>query len=209
MLKKDRRRHFHLINKQLQYGILALVLFYGSLFVVCLALILFVPDIVQVGNHGLSLDVGAAAADRFLAERLWVWPAVLAFIGLIAFHSFRFLRRVVGPLYRFRVIFKQVLNGDLSYPVKIRAKDYLHPEAETLNDMLRVLTEKLEHIQQANADTMKTLEELEKNIPDEFVASNAYKVLVAAHRRNLEVMVAPGASGSGFQPGISGKETSW
>jgi len=209
MLKRDRRRHFYLINKPLQYGFLALVLVYGCLFVVFLALALFVPDIVQMGDHGLTLDVRAAAADRFLAKRLWAWPAVIAFVGIIALHSFRAFWRVVGPLYRFQVVFKQVRSGDLSCPVKIRTKDYLHPQAETFNDMLRVLAEKLERIKQSSEDTMKTLEELEKNMTGGAVASNAYTVLVAAHRRHLERLVTAGILGSGFQPGISRKEMSW
>ena len=50
----------------------------------------------------------------------------------------------------------------LSYPVKIRVKDYLHPEAEALNDMLRVPAEKLERIKQSSDNTMKSFEELEK-----------------------------------------------
>ena len=189
MLKKDRRRHFYLINKPLQYGFLALVLVYCYLFVVFLALALFVPDIVQMGDHGLSLEVRAAAADRFLAKRLWVWPAVITLVVIIAFHSFRSFWRVVGPLYRFQVVFKQVRSGDLSYPLTIRTKDYLHPEAETLNDMLRVLAEKLGGIQQTGADALKSLTELENHATGGLNWNDTHQALLDAHRRHLEGLV--------------------
>ena len=70
----------------------------------------------------------------------------------------------------------------LRYPVKIRAKDYLHPAAEALNDMLRVLAEKLERIKQSSEKAMKSLEELEKNMIGGAVANNAYTAFVGAHR---------------------------
>ncbi|MFC1817168.1 hypothetical protein ACFL0M_14820, partial [Thermodesulfobacteriota bacterium] len=77
MLKKDFRRRTRLVNKSLQYRFQAMILIYSATLILFLALSLFVPDIVQMGDQSTSLDVRAAAADRLLAKHVWVWPGVI------------------------------------------------------------------------------------------------------------------------------------
>ena len=185
MLKKDIRRRTRIVNKSLQYRFLTMILIYSSILVLFMAIFLFVLDIIQMQDQDLGLKIRTMAADRLLTKHVWVWPAVLVLIGIIALHSFRSFWRVVGPLYRFRVVFEQVRNGDLSYPIKIRDKDYLHQEEQTLNEMLRALAEKLEIIQQTGEGALKSLVELEKKATDEINASDTHKKLLNIHRRHL------------------------
>jgi methyl-accepting chemotaxis protein len=166
-----------------------MILIYSSILVLFLAIFIFVPDIMQMQDQDLGLKIRTMAADRLLTKHVWVWPAVFVLIGIIAVHSFRSFWRVVGPLYRFRVVFEQVRNGDLSYPIKIRDKDYLHQEEQTLNGMLGALAEKLEIIQQTGEGALKSLVKLEEKASEEINASDTHKKLLNIHRRHLEELV--------------------
>jgi methyl-accepting chemotaxis protein len=189
MVKKNIRRRTRVVNRSLQYRFLAMILIYSAILVLFLVLVLFVPDIVQMGDQSTSMDVRAAAAERLLTKHVWVWPGAIVLIFLISIHSFRSFWRVVGPLYRFQVIFKQVRSGDLSYPIRIRSKDYLHPEAKTLNDMLQALAEKLGGIQHKGEDALKSLMELENHAAGGSNGSDTHQALLDAHRRHLEELV--------------------
>jgi len=188
MVKKDFRRT-RMVNKSLQYRFLAMILIYSASLVLFLALALFVPDIVQMRDQRSSLDVQAAAADRLLARHVWVWPGALVLILIISVHSFRSFWRVAGPLYRFQMAFDQVRGGDLSYPIRLRARDYLHPEAKTLNEMLQALAEKLGGIQQTGEDALKSLKELENHATGGSSRNDTHQALLDAHRRHLEGLV--------------------
>jgi methyl-accepting chemotaxis protein len=186
MTKKIDHRQKRLVNKSLQLRFLAMTLIYSTILVLVVALILFVPDIVQMGDQSRSLDLRAAAADRLLAKHVWVWPSALVAILIISFHSFHTFYRVVGPLHRFHAVLDDVASGTVRYSMKIRAKDYLSQEAETLDEMLRVLVEKLGGIQRTGEDALKSLKELENYITREFNEDEIYRLLFQAHRQHLE-----------------------
>ncbi len=187
MTKKPVRRRTRLVNKSLQYRFLAITLIYSTILVLIVALVLFVPDIVQMGDQSRSLDLRAAAADRLLVKHVWVWPSALVAILIISFHSFHTFYRVAGPLHRFHAVLSDVASGDVSYSsMKIRRKDYLEQEAETLDEMLRVLVEKLGGIQRTGEDALKSLKELENHATREFNGDETYHVLFQAHRQHLE-----------------------
>jgi len=188
MVKKDFRRT-RMVNKSLQYRFLAMILIYSASLVFFLALVLFVPDIVQMGDQRSSLDVRTAAADRLLARHVWVWPGALVLILIISVHSFRSFWRVAGPLYRFQMAFDQVRGGDLSYPIRLRERDYLHPEVKTLNEMIQALAEKLGAIQRTGADALKSIKELENLAAGGSNRNDTRQALLDAHRLQLEGLV--------------------
>jgi methyl-accepting chemotaxis protein len=189
MTKKIDHRRKRLVNKSLQFRFLAMTLIYSTILVLVVALFLFVPDIVQMGDQTRSIDLRAAAADRLLAKHVWVWPSAFVAILIISFHSFHTFYRVVGPLYRFHMVLDDVASGDVRYSMKIRAKDYLGQEAETLDEMLRVLSEKLGGIQHTGRDALKSLEELENHATIEFNKDETYQGLVSTHRQHLEKLM--------------------
>jgi len=187
--KRDPRRVSRMVNKSLQYRFLAMILIYSASLVIFLALALFVPDIVQMGDQSTTLDLRAAAADRLLAKHAWVWPGAMALILIISIHSFRSFWRVAGPLYRFHAVFDQVRSGDLRYPIRIRTRDFLHSEAKTLNEMLKILIEKLGGIQQTGTDALKSLKDLENHVTGGSNRNDTHQALLDAHRRHLEGLV--------------------
>ena len=47
--------------------------------------------------------------------------------------------RIAGPLYRFRMVFKALVEGNFSIRASIRKHDYLHTDARALNEMIEAL----------------------------------------------------------------------
>ena len=189
MSRPTRRRRTYMVDKSLQYKFLALVLVYGGIIVVFLAIFLFMPDMLRMQDPSLSIETRAAAAEKILTLHARVWPAVITLICVIGLHSFRIFHRLVGPLYRFRMVFGQVQAGDLSHPVRIRERDYLHKEEEALNEMLRMLHSKVEDMQSGGRDALRSLGELEQAVSRLPGWGDNEESLFFAHRQQLKRMV--------------------
>ncbi|MBE9571790.1 MAG: methyl-accepting chemotaxis protein [Proteobacteria bacterium] len=182
----SKHRRSYIVNKSLQYRFLAVILIYGFITVVFLSIYLFVPEIMKLQDQSLSFEVRAAAADKILSFHTRIWPVVIALICFLGLHSTLFFHRVAGPLYRFRWAFEQVRDGDLSFRVKIRRKDYLHQEEEVLNEMIDTLAKKLGTIQLAGLDTLKSLGELEQKVSS---WTETDKELLRVHRQHLDTLM--------------------
>jgi methyl-accepting chemotaxis protein len=162
MTAKTRRKQYSIVDRSLQYKVLAIILVYSLVIVLFLAVCLFVPDILAMDNQELSLEIRAAAADRLLTLHSRVWPAIVAMVCVLGIHSVRIFHRLIGPLYRFRWAFAKIGNGDLSFRVKIRKSDYLHREEESLNQMIEKLSERCESMQQAGLKSQGSLSAIEQ-----------------------------------------------
>ncbi len=164
MTEQYKRKRYSLVSRSHQYRFLAMMLIYNIIIVVCLAIFLFVPDMFQLYDQTLSLEVRGATADRILSIHSRIWPAIIALVCLIGMHSFRAFHRFVGPLYRITVAFGQIRKGDLGFRVRLREKDYLHEEEKAFNEMLEKLAEKISGIKSAGLGAMESLDELENRI---------------------------------------------
>lgn len=189
MAQRDRRQRFPIVDRSLQYRFLAMILIYSMIIMIFLAVFLFLPDIITLQDEGLSLEIRAVAADKILTLHARVWPAVIALICILGIHSFRVFHRFVGPLYRFRWAFEQVRNGDLSFQVKQREKDYLRQEEKVLNEMIEMLNGRLGSIQNASQDALKSLSELEQKVTEVGNWTEKDKELLRVHRKHLEKLV--------------------
>ncbi len=189
MTKGDQRRRSYIVNKPLQYRFLAIILIYCLTIVLFLAVFLFVPDIIRMQDESLSLETRAGAASKILTLHARVWPAVIAIICVVGFHSFRSFHRLIGPLHRFRSVFEQVGKGQLSFRVKIRERDYLHQEEAALNEMLGMVAGKVKSIQQAGAEALKSLVELEKKLNQVPSWGEPHKAAMRHHRQRLEKLL--------------------
>jgi methyl-accepting chemotaxis protein len=160
MNEPNRRKKYPLVDRSHQYRFLALVLIYNMAIVIFIGISLFVPEILRLQDPSLGLEARALAADRILTMHSRVWPAVIALICLFGMHSFRVFHRFVGPLFRFRWAFEEIRNGNLSFRVKLRKKDYLHREEEVFNVMLETLAEKIRRVQAAGQEAYRSLQEM-------------------------------------------------
>ncbi|MBN1104101.1 MAG: methyl-accepting chemotaxis protein [Deltaproteobacteria bacterium] len=160
MTERHRRKKYSIVDRSHQYKFLALVLTYNMAIVLFLGVSLFVPDILRLQDPNIGLEARALAAGRILSMHARVWPAVIALICLFGMHSFRVFHRFIGPLVRFRWAFDEIRNGNLSFRVKLRKKDYLHREEETFNAMLETLAGKIGRVQGAAGEAYRSLQEM-------------------------------------------------
>jgi methyl-accepting chemotaxis protein len=188
-MTNNRRRAFPVISS-LQYRFLAMTLIYSFIIVCFFAIAVFAPDILEMRDQSLSQEIRSSAASRVLVKHTWVWPAVISLIIVLSLHSFRAFHRVMGPLYRFRWAFEQIRNGTLLLRVKTRNKDYLQTEERALNNMLEVLSGKLELVREATKEAFQSIDELEKTANMGNGWTKAQRDLLRAHRDHLERLVS-------------------
>ena len=188
-MTNNRRRAFPVISS-LQYRFLAMTLTYSFIIVCFFAIAVFAPDILEMRDQSLSQEIRGSAASRVLVKHTWVWPAVLSLIIVLSLHSFRAFHRVIGPLYRFRWAFEQIRNGTLLLRVKTRNKDYLQTEEQALNNMLEVLSQKLELLREATKEAFQSIDELEKAANMGNGWTKTQMDLLRAHRDHLERLVS-------------------
>ena len=189
MEKKVTRRRFSVVNRSLQYRFLAMVLSYCIITAAFLAAFLFMPDINDMNNEDLSIEVRAAAAKRIFTLHSRVWPTVIALVCILNIHSFRAFHRVAGPLYRFRWAFAKIVKGDLNFRVKLRSKDYLVQEADMVNEMIEVLAEKWGSMQLIGLNALKSIDGLEQSLNMKNGTREANQHLLQKHRQHLETLV--------------------
>ena len=188
-MQLKKRRHNPIVDKALQYKLLALILTYGFVIIIFLAIFLLVPDLISLQDETLTLDEKAAVADRILSFHGRIWPAVIAIVCIIGLHSFRVFHRLVGPLYRFRWVFAKIRDGHLIYPIKIREKDYLHKEEDALNDMIKALVDRMEGLQVAGREVQNSLHALQKTLDEPGPHPDQDKELLSAHGRHIETLL--------------------
>ena len=184
-MKHIRRRVFPVI-KPLQYRFLANSLVYSFIIVCFFAVAVFGPDMLEMLDPGLSLDVRGNAASRVLAKHSWVWVAVVPLIIILAMHSFSMLLKILGPLHRFRWALEQLRNGNVLSGIKIRKRDYLRQEEDAFNKMLEVFSGKLWGVKEASEDALKSIGELEQTVNKGNEWNEAQMDLLRAHREHLE-----------------------
>ena len=143
-----RRRKF-IINKDLQFSLLAISIFYLLLFLVVIGSILFIPVMMELDRVDYSSDQAVLAASKILYLHSKFWPAVLLALFLICIHSIRTSHKIAGPLYRFGRLFETMKEGNLPKQVTVRRGDYLNNEVKLINEMLESLQKGVQEIQEA------------------------------------------------------------
>lgn len=189
MKERTRRQQYSIVDRSLQYRVLAIIVVYSLVIVLFLAVCLFVPDILAMTNENLSLELRAAAADKLLTLHSRVWPAIVAMVCVLGIHSVRIFHRLIGPLYRFRWAFAKISKGELDFRVQIRKSDYLHREKESLNQMLDALASKCENIQQVGLRALDSFKAVEQAANTVGGGHNFDQKLLLTHRQHLEELV--------------------
>ncbi len=182
----QKRRKFRVVNRSLQYRFLAAMLIYMFILTAFFAFTVFVPEIMQLNDESLSLEVRSAVADRILLKHAWVWPVILVLVVLMGMHSFLAFHKVIGPLHRFRVAFEQVREGDLGLTVRIREKDFLHLEEESLNAMLETIARRIGSIMEASQEAMESWQRIERREKERLDGSEPDMEALRLHRQSIE-----------------------
>ena len=189
MTARTRRQQYSIVDRSLQYRVLAIIVTYSLVIVLFLVVCLFVPDILAMSNEDLSWDIRLAAAEKVLTLHSRVWPAIIAMVCVLGIHSVRIFHRLIGPLYRFRWAFAEIAKGALNFRVQIRKSDYLHRENEALNEMINALADQCESIQQAGSRAIDSLTVLEQGANNDHGGGNPDQELLKQHRKLLEDLI--------------------
>ena len=153
-----RRRHF-IINKDLQFSLLTISIFYLLLFLVVVGSILFIPVMLELDRVDYASEQAVQAASKILYLHSKFWPAVLLVLVLICLHSIRTSHKIAGPLYRFDRLYESMKEGNLSKKVALRKGDYLRNEMENINEMLESLTIRVQEIKDAQSGLNEAISE--------------------------------------------------
>ena len=128
-----------LIIDRFQYRLVAIsAVHFGLVLLVFMAAILL-PLMLRLDDPSASFfeKQQVAYVLLFFNEQLWL-PMAAVFL-LLTVHSLFVSHRIAGPLYRFRMVFKALAEGDLAVRANIRKHDYLHTHAQALNEMIEAL----------------------------------------------------------------------
>ena len=125
---------------------------------------LFVPLMMQLGSETLSWVEKEEVANQFLALHTKLWPPLLAILVLLSIHLVVFSHRIVGPLVRFRIIFKAIAEGNLTVRSTIRKHDCLQKEADCIQEMVSSLRMKVKGIEEQSGEVREGLAELKKAV---------------------------------------------
>ena len=120
----------------------------------------FGPAAAVLADESVSVGQREAAAQQLLTLSERVWFAIPVLMALCLFHSALVSHRVAGPLFRFKRIFADLAAGDLSMRIQVRRRDYLHNEAEAMNEMVQRLAGRLRQIESSYGEASATLPQL-------------------------------------------------
>ncbi len=189
MISREKRRIYPLVNRSVQYKLTAYILVYCFAIVVVLSTALFLPDILAHMDESLSPDKRLIASERILSLHSRIWPAVIALVFLVGLHFWRISHRVIGALHHLRLSFERIMEGDLSFRVKLRKGDYLHQEANVFNTMMDQLEGKWQAVRRAGLDTLMSFEEIERYLEKTGKQKLVEDKLISSHRQNLEALI--------------------
>jgi signal transduction histidine kinase len=144
------RRAIRLVDRKIQFGLawrqagVLLCLYLAGLVVT------FAPSLIAVMTE-TDLRVTAEASNELLVLHRRLWPAMcLVLIGSFIYtvhHS----HRICGPIYRVKVVLRDMINGRYPQHVGFRKGDQFPEVAELLGELGRTLHERQESAEQEDA----------------------------------------------------------
>ncbi len=154
----------HILIDSVQFRFFAVNFLHILIILLVFAATLFVPLMMQLGSETLSWVEKEEVANQFLALHTKLWPPLLAILVLLSIHLVVFSHRVVGPLVRFRMIFKAIAEGNLTVRSTIRKHDYLQKEADCIQEMVSSLRMKVKGIEEQSGEVREGVAELKKAV---------------------------------------------
>jgi len=134
-----------LVNR-FQYRLIAGNFLYLISVVIAFFVVLFGPLVAVLADASTTTSQREVASYQMLILEERVWFVVPVLIALCIFHSALVSHRIAGPLVRFKRIFADLAQGDLSMDVRVRQHDYLQEEAELMAEMVNRLGSRIQSI---------------------------------------------------------------
>ncbi len=137
----------HLLVDRFQYRLIAISVVHFGLVLLVFLVAMLLPLMLRLDDPSATYFEKNQVADvlLFFNEQLWL-PLAAVFL-LLTVHSVFVSHRIAGPLYRFKMVFKALADGDLAVRANIRKHDYLHPHAKSLNEMIEALETRMHDLE--------------------------------------------------------------
>jgi len=148
-----------LVNR-FQYRLIAGNFLYLVAVVIAFFVVLFGPLVAVLADASTTVSQREAASHQMLILEERVWFVVPVLIALCIFHSALISHRIAGPLVRFKRIFADLAEGDLSMDVRVRQHDYLQEEAELMTEMVNSLGSRVQSIRDDYREASSILPQL-------------------------------------------------
>ncbi len=180
-------RRKYIVDSTRQYKVLAAIVIYIFVAVLLTGLLMFIPSIL-----GLSNKVGQeqyAAAKEVLVLHKRFWPSILVVVILLGGYSILLFHRLFGPLYRLDLALKQLAVGDFSSNFKLRKKDFLKKEGETMDETVHALREKIGTLKNENALLLESITQLDSELDNQDMSMESVKSRIADIRLLEEKVV--------------------
>ncbi len=133
----------HLIVDRFQYRLIAISVVHFGLVLLIFLVAMLLPLMLRLDDPSATFFEKQQVADVLLFFNEQLWLPLAAVFMLLTVHSLFVSHRIAGPLYRFKIVFKAMAQGDLAIRANIRKHDYLHPHARSLNEMIEALESKV------------------------------------------------------------------
>jgi methyl-accepting chemotaxis protein len=97
----------------------------------------------EIIRSSLSVDQKQEFASIMSSFAHRMWPAMWILFMFMVLHLLYVSHKIAGPLYRIRTVLTYVGSGNLTARAKLRRGDFLKQDAETLNDMIGELDNRI------------------------------------------------------------------
>ena len=138
---------------------------------------IFIPLSLQLNDTSLSWMERNEIASQFLSLHTQVWPPTLIALVFITIHWTLFSHKIAGPLYRFRKVFQEISEGNLSLQATIRKKDCLKNEASSIDDMILALRQRVMDMDAQQQEISQAFQALKQAYPNGLEPTVNQKVL--------------------------------
>ena len=139
MYRKERKLRNYIIDRDLQFRVIA-----GSLIFMLLAVMttLFVVLFPMVkGMFAADLEMQYRSAQTFLLLVRRLIPAVILLLLFYTAHLILITHKICGPMVNFSHTFLKLKEGNLLRRIQLRPGDYLNKEGEKINEMIGGLSQ--------------------------------------------------------------------
>jgi len=136
-----------LLVDRFQYRLIAISVAHFGLVLLVFLIALMLPLMLRLDDPSANYFEKNQVADVLLFFNEQLWAPLAGVFLLLTVHSLFVSHRIAGPLYRFKMVFKALADGDLAVRANIRKHDYLHPHAKSLNEMIEALETKFRSLE--------------------------------------------------------------
>ena len=182
------RRKNYLINKEVQIKYALLTILLLASYSVILLMTIFAPYFMAL-DAGLPLREQAAAAEIILLFHRNLWVGLSAIIILCGIYTIFITHKIVGPVFVFTRLARDVTSGDFNRRIYLRKRDDFHNVADDLNSMVDTIEASLLDIDKDYKKLLSYASELETQLKSKDVSQQTLENLAREKGVDKEKMI--------------------